>query len=335
MAARFGPWLFALAASLTHAADAGAEPPNCHPADGLSTCIAADQLWTHAGTGPWFSQAATVLPPRGALHTRFTAAFVRRSVGLRVASPNPDGTTIYAVDHVLGGQFAGAFGIHRRAAMSLVVPFVIYQEGAGKADIVGSDEELPHHAMGDLRWGTHISLLAGHPRWPAIALRFEMSLPTGDSDAFASSPSAGFAPGMSLHKRLGRFSLGGDVGCRLRREAELAGSLVGSDITTSLGGAFALLGGGKLDIGLEAFARISLLEQTRRVVHPVTSEVSYRTADQHLVPAEWLLSLRSGGWYNDRLDFAIAGGSFIPTGASVPVTAPAARVMASVSLASP
>lgn len=314
-----------------------AETANCYPADGLSTCIASDQLWTHGGSGPWFSQAPTELPRRGELLTSLTASFVHRPVGLRVSSPDPEGTTIYAVENTLGGQLSFTYGLHPRSTLSVIAPFVLYQDGASKADVVGSDEPLPRHAMGDVRMGTHFALLpnrASKPHWPTLALRFEMSLPTGDMEAFSSSPSVGFAPGVSMRQRFGSFSVGADLGARLRREVELAGSLIGSDITGSVGANFAVLDTRKLQFGAEIFTRVSLLEQTTRVVHPLTSEISYRTADQHHIPTEWLLSARSEGWYQGQLSFSVAGGSFIPTGPDVPVTAPAARVMASMAFRS-
>ncbi len=340
MLARSGLLLLAIATLSTLGSwtpRALAETANCYPADGLSTCIASDQLWTHGGSGPWFSQAPTQLPRRGELLTSFTASFVHRPVGLRVSSPDPEGTTIYAVDNALGGQLSFAYGLHPRSALSLIAPFVLYQDGASKADVVGSDQQLPGHAMGDVRLGTHVGILpddASRPHWPTLALRFEMSLPTGDVEAFSSSPSVGFAPGVSTRQRFGSLSVGADLGARLRREVELAGSLIGSDITGSIGASFAVLEASKLNVGAEIFTRISLLEQTTRVVHPITSEISYRTADQHHIPTEWLLSARSEGWYRGQLSFAVAGGSFIPTGPDVPVTAPAARVMASVAFSS-
>ena len=162
MLARRGPLLLAIATLSTlgsWAPPALAEAANCYPADGLSTCIASDQLWSHGGSGPWFSQAPTKLPGRGELLTSLTASFVHRPVGLRVSSPDPEGTTIYAVDNALGGQLSFAYGLHPRSALSLIAPFVLYQEGASKADVVGSDQPLPGHAMGDVRMGTHVGLL--------------------------------------------------------------------------------------------------------------------------------------------------------------------------------
>jgi hypothetical protein len=47
------------------------------------------------------------------------------------------------------------------------------------------------------------------------------------------------------------------------------------------------------------------------------------------LPAEWLLSVHNDQLLDGAVRFSLAGGSFIPTGSKVPVTAPAFRFMSS------
>ena len=318
--------LFAVAGD-THASD-------CYPSDGLSTCVLADNLWTHPGKGRWWSQAPTHLPATHELTGAVTASYVRRPIGLVMSSPDPAGKTVYSVDNSLSGQFGLSAGLASRLSVSLVTPIILFQDGAGKSEVTGQESQLVSQAVGDIRLGTHFRLLTKEQAsgWPSFAIRFETTLPTGSSQAYASSSSVVFAPGASLEHRWGPLAIGADVGARIRRETELVGSLLGSEITASLGVQYALLAASRLSIGAEVFTRISLLQQSIRVVRPITSEIDYEPAEGHLTPTEWILTARSGGYLDGRLDLAVAGGGSVPTGTESAPTAPAVRAMFSVTL---
>ncbi len=183
----------------------------CQPSDGLSTCIASDNLWPYGGGGRWLSQAPTSTVPGGAAFG-FVNSYLHRPIGLVVASPDPAGTRVFAVEHALSATLLTAVGVNRWLHLDLAMPMMLFQEGASKADVVGSDQALPRSAVGDLRFGSHVVLLPNRPAGVGLAVRFQMTAPTGQRDAFVSSPSASFAPGVSADCTLGALSLGVDVG---------------------------------------------------------------------------------------------------------------------------
>ena len=74
------------------------------------------------------------------------------------------------------------------------------------------------------------------------------------------------------------------------------------------------------------FTTSEQLELRREPGDPV-AELS--DSDDLHIPAEWLLSVRSAGLLDGHLRTQLGGGSFIPTGSSVPVTTPAFRALLS------
>ena len=324
-----------LAAMLAHwggalwgGASAQAAEDACQPRDGLSTCFVADNLWPHAGTSRWASQAPTETTAAESLAVSFFNAYLHQPVGLRVPSPDPEGTTVYAVEHLLSSSLAMALGVTEDLQVSLVLPFALFQQGAGKADVLGSEDRLPRSALGDLRFGATLAWLErdeGAPG-PGLSTRFGMTLPTGQDEGFLSSPSAVYAPGASFDYRLGDLTLGADLGLRLRRPVDFANIQIGSQLTASLGASYDLLSDGWLSVNLEAFSLVTLASQLAVVRATDGSTTTEESGPIH-APAEWLLTAQTAGLLDGRFRASLGGGSFIPTSDSFAVTTPAFRVM--------
>ncbi len=308
---------------------AAAADDSCQPSDGLSTCLTSDNLWPHGGGGRWLSQAPTASLEAGASFG-FVNSYLHRPIGLVVASPDPAGTRVFAVEHALSATLLTAVGVNQHLHIDLALPLMLFQEGASKADVVGSDQALPRSAVGDLRFGSHVALLPDRPAGVGLAARFHMTVPTGQRDAFVSSPSATFAPGASADFRLGGFVLGIDVGARLRRYVQFAGAVVGNQLSTSLGASYDLLADDWLSINLEAFALFTLAEQLELVVEPGGAKAKEIPSSDPHIPAEWLLTVRTAHALDGKLSAHLGGGSFIPTGPSTVATTPALRLVAAV-----
>jgi hypothetical protein len=326
-ARRGSAWLALALVALT-SQDAPAQVDPCQPPDGISTCVPSDNLWPYAGGGRWLAQAPTQTASELSASFGLQLGYIHRPIGLEVASTDPDGTTIYAVEHVFGATLMTAFGVTDRFQVQLTAPFVLFQDGATKADIIGSDDFLPRSAVGDFRFGATLSLLPRGPDedGPGLAARFEMSAPTGLKEAFVSSPSAAYAPGVSFDYRVGRFFVGADAGARVRSETEIAGTIVGSQISGALGLGVEVLDDGWLSFQGEAFALFTLIRGTEDVIDEEGESIE--RARQAHIPAEWLLSARTAGALDGRLRVTAGGGSFIPTGDELLVTTPAFRVLA-------
>ncbi len=260
-----------------------------------------------------------------------TLGYLSRPIGLRMASPDPAGIAIHAVDHVFSASFLGAVGLTERLEINLALPTVLYQEGAGTADVLGTDERLPRAAVGDVRFGPVLALLSREhdEDGTALAGRLELSLPTGDDDAFVSARSTVFSPSLSLEQRLDRFCWSAEAGGRIRTASQLADARIGTQVLAALGASVDILDDAWLSAALEAIALFTVDPQgAAEGTDRATSAEDDRAT--HLIPAEWLLSVRSAGLADGRLATSLGGGGPIPTGPEPAVTTPLFRLMAAV-----
>lgn len=317
----------ALAAWLVAPGSARAQADDpCAPRDGFSSCIASDNLWPQPGGGPFFSQAPTQLPDRYAGTLGVVPTFFMRPIGFQVASPDPDGATVYAVDRVFAATFLGAFSLADRLQLQVAVPAIFFQDGAGKTDVVGAEDELRTTALGDLRFGAQYAFFTRSGDGPGLAARFEIVAPTAHDDAFAGAPSATWAPGLAFDYRIGRVILGADLGARIRSPADLAGATIGSQISASLGTSVDILDDGWLSAAAEIWALFTLASQTEIVRVPGTLRTEIESAPPH-IPMEWIASLRTAGLFDGRFRISGGAGGLIPTAPHTAVTSPAFRAV--------
>ncbi len=286
------------------------------------------------------SLAPANLAGSGDVTVGITTSWVHRPIGFRVPSPDPAGTTVYAVANRFGATFLTGIGVGERLQVNLAAPFAMFQEGASTSDLIGAEATLPRSAAGDLRFGIAWQPLVRpelDPSYPptsrdgaALALRFDMVAPTGSKDSFATYSTATFAPGASFEYRVGRVTLGADVGARIRRYRQLATAVIGSQLSTSLAGGVDILADGWLSAQLEAFALFTFHQQFEQVTEPGAFDAEQVPSGRPHIPAEWLLSVQTAGLIDGRLRATLGAGSAIPTGSESAVTAPAFRGVASI-----
>jgi hypothetical protein len=308
---------------------AGAQEDPCYPADQFSTCIASDNLWVHVGGSRWFAIAPTQTAPDGSAAFGLVPTYYRRPIGLRISSADPEGTTIYAVDNAFAATFLMGLGVTDRLQLHIAAPVTLYQDGASKSDIIGSEQPLPRSAVGDMRFGANFALLPRPPAesGPGLALRFEMAAPTGQADAFTGFPTATYAPGLSFDYQLGNFAIGADAGARIRDYVELAGAAIGTQVSLAIGVGYDFFDDGLLGLHLEANALFGVYEQTELVSQPGQFQAEPEPTGVPHIPAEWMLSLRTASLLDGRFRASLGGGSFIPTTADItPVTTPQFRL---------
>lgn len=313
---------------LTLPIDARADDP-CNPRDGFSTCVAADNLWPHVGGGRWFSQAPTQTAPASSAAFGIVPTYYLRPIGLRIASADPEGTTIYAVDNAVAATFLLGIGVADRAQIHIATPVVLFQDGASKADVVGSDQALPRSAVGDMRFGVSVGILQRSPgaSGPGLTARFEMAAPTGHDEAFVGHATSTYAPGLAFDYRIGPFSAGVDASVRVRDYVKLAGALIGTQIAGSVGVGYDFLDDDMLSANLEAWALFNVLQQNELTSQRGQFEAEEEPSDVLHIPAEWMLSVRTAGLLDGRFRASLGGGSFIPTTTDgLPVTTPAFRL---------
>ncbi|WP_437808384.1 OmpA family protein [Sorangium sp. So ce1078] len=294
---------------------APARADECAPANGLSGCIDADNLWPHAGGGPFFAVGSTGTAPSAKASFGLVASYLSRPVGTRSDSPDPDGTVIHVLDNMLDATFLWSLGLTDRLELTVAAPVTLYQDGAGFADVLGTDTELQRSVMRDARLGAAFAIVPPPRHGPldgvSLAARLELGLPTGDETVFASAGTFTFAPSVTAAYQLGELRLAAEVGARLRGSSRLIDAEIGSQLVGALGAAVDVLPDRWLTASAEAFALYTLAEQPAR--------------DAALVPAEWIVSVTSAPLLAGDVSLSAGGGSAIPFDSAGTLTAPRFR----------
>ncbi|WP_438032297.1 OmpA family protein [Sorangium sp. So ce204] len=287
----------------------------CAPASGLSGCIDADNLWPHAGGGPFFAVGSTGTAPSAKASFGLVASYLSRPVGLRTASPDPEGTVIHALDNMVDATFLASFGLTDRLEVTVAAPVTLYQDGAGFSDVLGTDTELQRSVMRDARLGAALAIVPPAQRGPldgfSLAARLDLGVPTGDGSVFASAGTVTLAPSVTAAYRLGKLLLATEVGARLRGSSTLIDAEVGPQLLGALGASVDVLPDRWLTASAEAFALYTLAEQ------PAGAPA--------LVPAEWILSATSAPLLAGDVSLSAGGGGAIPFASGGAFTAPRFR----------
>ncbi len=255
------PLLCALSSRAALAAD-------CRPVNGLSPCIDSDNLWPHAGGGPYFAIGDATTTPPGSLAFGVVGSYFTQPIGVRVTSPDPAGASVFLVDQALDATLLFALGVTSRFELTLAAPATLYQSGAGLSRFVSTAAPQPRSAARDMRFGFAAALLArprtGPLRGPALTGRLEFDVPTGSDDAFAHGATAAIVPSLVFSYRAGPVDLSAEALARLRGEATFGSSVVGSQVGGALGASVDILPDRWLGAGAEAFALYTTAAQPGR-----------------------------------------------------------------------
>jgi len=298
----------AFAALLASAGEARAQ--SCRPINGLSTCVDADNLWATAGGGPFFSVAPTQTTPSSRVSFGLVLSYLSRPVAFNVSSPNPSGTTIYAIDNAVDATFLGSVGVSDRFELTLAAPITLYESGTGLAAVIGTKDELVRSAVRDLRFGGAYALIkrprTGVLAGPALTLRLDFAAPTATPGVFAGAATMTAAPSVAFDQRFGRLALAAQAGARIRGESTLANAVIGTQIYGALGASYEVIPDHLLALSGEAFALFTLADQAPRKLGdaPGTSPP--------LVPAEWIAAATTAPFLAGDLGFTLGGGGPIP-----------------------
>jgi hypothetical protein len=320
---------FSLAAALTTLLAAEARAGDCDAARGLSTCIDADNLWPHAGGGPFFAVGATGTTPARQLSFGLVGSYLKQPIGLGVATADPGGSPVYAVDDRFDATLLFALGVTDRLELTMAAPATLYQSGAGLTGAVSGSPALPRSAVRDFRFGLAFAIVprprVGEPRGLALTGRMEFGAPLGNKTAFAGAPGAVYAPSLVLDWRLGRVLVAAEAFARIRPEATFANATVGTQVGGALGVSVDVLRDRWLTVAAEAFAMPGVSGQK---ISPFAEECT--TAEscpgpKPLVPAEWIGSVSTAHLLGGDVVFSVGAGGPLPFVAHA-LTSPAYRV---------
>jgi hypothetical protein len=292
----------------------------------VSSCINSDTLWPNPGPMRFVGVSGTETTARGLVSFGLLATYQSQPILLRVASPGPGGSEQAVVDDQVNGNFLFGYGVTDRFQLDLALPVTFAQTGAGTSPLTGGTS-LRDTAVRDLRFGFAYALVprlrvdpvegtaAGGPgRDWSLAARFHTSAPTGNDKDFAGEPSAVFIPSLAGDYRVKRLFFGADLGARLRPTTEFAGARVGSQLTTALGAGYDILDRELLAVLLEARAYWNFAEQHETTQSAFGISSTPRTSDKYIVPAEWMLGVRSAPIAGGDVSLHAGGGGPIPIG---------------------
>jgi hypothetical protein len=280
---------------------------SCDPASGISTCFDPDNVWLSAGPGRFFAIAPAEAMPDSTLGFAVAMTWVDRPVLLNAPSPDPEGRDIPVVRDAQNLDLAWAYGLGSSLELSLATPITLHQSGSGAEGVTSqSAPPLTRTAVRDARLGVAVGLPVRSAGLSAKA-RFDLGVPVGDSDAYASAGGPVAAPSLSLASKKGRFFAGAEVGVRLRRSVPFASARIGSSLLTSVGFGADLLDDRWLCLGVESYLLQSLVSQ------PETGSAK----DRLLAPAEWIAWLGSSLGAGPGFQLSAGGGTGIPLSSEV------------------
>ncbi len=331
--------LLAAAATL-HATPAAAQ--SCG-APLTSTCINDDNLWPHAGSTRFLTLGGTETTAGGEVGFGVYTTYLSRPI---VLSTNGGGApaTDYAVDNQINASFLFTYGVSDRLELDAIAPVTLSQTGSGASPLSGSSSGLSTSGVRDFRFGFAYALLPrrrvdtdayehgslARPSMFGLTGRVEISAPTGDTQSFDSDGYVVWAPSLAFDFRRGGWFAGSELGLRLRKTQELQGDRIGSQLFVGLGVGRDLLKHELLSVVAEAYALPTFAEQHTITAPPDTIGTISSPNGQYIVPAEWMLSLRSAPLFGGDLQIQAGGGGSIPFASEAPITNPRWRFALSV-----
>jgi hypothetical protein len=279
----------------------------------LSTCVDTNPLWLPAGDSEFASVDSSPAQKPGVLATALSTQYAHKPIVLTAPGPDPFGTEVDAVSHVLDVTLGASVGVLPRLEVGAALPVVLSQAGTGVSTGTSlQSESISSMALRDPRLMVGFDLFdaPGEELRLSGKLSYTLSLPLGDDSAFAGERGVVNAPQVGVIARWRRFTFGTALGLRLRAPVRLGDARVGSQLSTALGLAFDTLDQRRLTVALEAWALHGLVSQQH-----ITA--SGTLVDSSQVPAEWLLSLRSS--LLDELSAQAGFGTAIPWSSSTRV----------------
>ncbi|HVH43794.1 MAG TPA: hypothetical protein VM925_15680 [Labilithrix sp.] len=308
----------------------------------LSTCINSDTYWPHAGPQRFAAVGSAETVADRQIAFGLVTTYLSRPIIINGPSPGGAGTDQFAVDNQVNANFLFAYGITDRLQLDIGVPITLVQTGAGTSPLTAG-RAIRDTSVRDMRFGFAYALVprrridpwkaadeGGPGKGFALVSRLTMSAPVGDNADFAGERSLVFGPSLAADYRVWRMFFGADLGARLRPVTEFAGARVGSQITSALGAGFDILPRDALSVLLEGRAYVNLPEQ--HTTQQSAFGISSRPNGDVIVPAEWMLGLRSAPLLGGDISFFGGGGGPIPISAS-PITVPRFRFVLGITYA--
>jgi OOP family OmpA-OmpF porin len=322
--------------ALVHASSARAA--NDCGAPLASTCINDDNLWPHAGPSHFLTVGGTETTSRDDIGFGLYTSYLSRPLTLSTNGAGQPATD-YAVDNQINATFLFSYGVADRLELGAILPVTLSQSGSGGSAITGAGTGLQTTGIRDFRFGFTYALVPRRrvdpeahlhgdlpkPSVWSLAARMEVSAPTGDTSGFGSDGYAVWAPSLAADYRRGPWFAGAELGLRLRPTQELDGARIGSQAFVGLGLGRDLLPHEWLSVTAEAYALPTFAEQHALSAPEGTFGLVSSPDGQYIVPAEWMVGVRSAPLFGGDLEIAAGGGGSLPFSDNAPITNPRFR----------
>lgn len=308
----------------------------------VSTCINSDTFWPHAGPQRFAAVGSAETVAERQVAFGLVTSYQSRPIIIKGPSPGGAGSEQFAIDNQVNANFLFAYGVTDRLQLDLGMPITLVQTGAGTSPLTGG-RAIRDTAVRDMRFGFAYALVpreridlqkaadeGGPGKGFALATRLTFSAPIGDNTDFAGERTMVLAPSIAADYRVWRMFFGADLGGRIRPVTEFAGARVGTQLTTALGAGFEILPRDMLSVLLEGRAYVNFPEQ--HTSQQSAFEITSRPNGETIVPAEWLLGLRSAPVLGGDVSFFGGGGGPIPITPG-PVTVPRFRFVLGITYA--
>lgn len=267
----------------------------------MTPCIDSNSLWLATGAARFLALPEPVALPRGKVGLAVAAQFMHRVLTVDVPSPDPRGREVRLVDDVFEQELLLAAGLGRHFELGLALSLMLRQSGTGSGGLTSQrSDPLEPTATRDPR--VSLGYAAALSESLAFKPRIELALPLGSREGYASAGSVTFAPALPAEWRAGRFRTGAELALRLRRSVELGSVRWGSQGLAVLGLSLEVLPHELLLLGAELMALPSLVNANSARSHAFGVET-------RLLPAEWLVSLRSRPRADEPWTVALAAGA--------------------------
>ncbi len=297
----------------------------------VSACINDDTLWSHAGPQRFIGVGGTELVQPGHVGFGITTSYLSRPIILHTPSPGPGGTDENAVNDQVNGTFMFAYGVTHRLELDVILPMTFAQGGSGTSAITGG-QDLRDTAVRDMRFGATFAIIPRDRIDPGLSMetspfaltaRMEVSAPTGDLGQFAGEKGGVFIPSVAADYRSGKWFGAAEIGARVRQTAEFVGARIGTQATLGLGVGYDLMKKQLLSVMIDARALPTFAEQhdTTQTVQGLVSTPN----GKHIIPAEWMLAVRSSPVKGSDVAIQLGGGGAIPLGGEAAITTPRFR----------
>jgi hypothetical protein len=216
--------------------------------------------------------------------------YAKRPLELVAPSGDPAGRRLGIVDHSHRLELRAAVGLGRGIDVSAFVPMNVAQTGAGSEGLsTQSPPAIRSSGLGDLRLGLRTRLPD-----PVEALdgtlRLEVSLPTGDEQAYLGEGNATETLATNWAFTLWRVLVATDVGITVTKPHAFADVRLGTRLHGRLGLALRILSDEKLTVAAETWIAKVLLDSPALVAK---DDVMTRYHTTSVMPSEGHLTVSS------------------------------------------